>query len=90
MAARWAFYGESALKRIRDSAPDVQEDFYVLMYELTKDPHRAGLGILPLKDGPGGQYSAPFDKAVLIFEVLADHPWIHLLFVHWTDEQSSR
>jgi hypothetical protein len=85
VAARWAFYGERVLWEIREASGDVQEDFRTLMYELTKDPRRAGLGVLPLKDGTGGQYSVPFDNAVLVYEILADHPWIHLLHVAWTD-----
>jgi len=65
VAGRWAFYGERVLEQIRQASGGVQEDFRTLMYELTKDPRRAGLGVLPLKDGPGAQYSVPFDEAML-------------------------
>jgi hypothetical protein len=44
---------------------------------------------LALKDGPGGQYSVPFDAALLIFEALADHPWIHLLHIEWNPNSAS-
>ena len=82
---RWAYYGDRVLNQISQAQPDVQEAFYLLMYELTKNPRRDGLGILPLKDGPGGQFSVPFDDAVLVYEVFADHPWIHLLYVQWKE-----
>jgi hypothetical protein len=80
---RWGFYGERVLEQVRAAHVDIQEDFNTLMYELTKDPRRLGLGILPLKDGPGGQFTVPFDDSYLIYEAYADHPWIHLLHVHW-------
>lgn len=54
-----------------------------------KIPKHTGLGILPLKDGPGGQFTVPFDKAILIYEVFADHPWIHLLHVDWKRPEST-
>jgi hypothetical protein len=85
---RWAYYGDRVLAEIRKAPADVQEAFYLLMYELTKNPRRAGLGILPLKDGPGDQFTVPFDAAQLIYELFADHPWIHLLYVHWLNGQS--
>jgi hypothetical protein len=77
------------LIQIRKAPADVQEAFYLLMYELTKNPRRPGLGILPLEDGPGGQLTVPFDAAHLIYELFADHPWIHLLHVHWVNGRTA-
>ena len=87
---RWAYYGAHVFEQLGDASPDIQEDFNVLMFELTKDPRRRGLGILPLKDGPGGQFTVPFDEAYLIYELFADHPWIHLLHVIWRGESRNR
>jgi len=60
-----------------------RKDFYTLIYELTKDPRRDGLHILPLKDGPGGHFTVPFDDAYLIYELFTDYPRVHLLQDHW-------
>lgn len=59
---------------------------YAIVQSLSENPTGANLGVRVMKLGthpPGGWYSAPFDKALLIFERMADHPHIRLDHVTW-------
>ena len=71
------------LDEIAGASGDVQEDFYRLMYELTKHPKRQRTGALPMKDATPNGWSAPFDHALLYYQVLKDHPRIDLLSIRW-------
>jgi hypothetical protein len=94
---KWGFHGESVLQQIRTASPNAQEDFRVLMYRLMKDPTSKDAGVLPLRYGIArpwgrtipGTYTAPFDDALLVYEVLADYPQLNLLAVRWNDRPTS-
>jgi hypothetical protein len=79
---RWEFYGQSVLDEIAKAPQDVREDFARLMDRLTWNPRRA-TGVRPLRTEPGG-FTALFDEAILVYQVLADYPRIHLLLLVWT------
>ncbi len=92
---RWeVWWGQSVLKEIDQAPPDVREDFTIFLYELAADPTSPKLGVLrsrddnlpPVPNRPGyaGSYTVQFKKlAILEFEILADHPWIHLIHLVW-------
>ena len=66
----------------------LRTQFYSLVEKMAANPNASGLGVRPLKLGthpPGGWYSAPFDRALLIFQMMADFPLIRLLYVTWLD-----
>ncbi len=77
----WDFYGEAVLKEVANAPPQVRADFVRLMNRLTTNPRRAR-GVRPLRTEPAG-FTAPFDDALLVYQVLADYPRIHLLLVAW-------
>jgi hypothetical protein len=49
---------------------------------LTRNPRDRQAGVRPLKTEPGG-YTAPFDDALLVYQVLRDFPCIQLRMVRW-------
>jgi hypothetical protein len=57
------------------ASEDVQEEFYVLMERLSRNPKDPELAITPSKDAPE-TYSAPFDESLAEYQILADHPWL--------------
>ncbi len=77
----WEFYGEAVLSEVAKARPQVREDFVRLMNRLTTNP-RQGRGVRQLRTEPGG-FTAPFDDALLVYQVLADYPRIHLWLVVW-------
>lgn len=38
---------------------------------------------LETKDGYPGTYAAPFDDALLVYQVMEDHPLVDLRHIHW-------
>lgn len=83
---RWTYSGKAVLHEIRTAPPDVQEDFATLLYQLTRNPEGRA-GALPSRDDTPGGWTAPFDSAMLFYQVLADHPHLYLLLIRW-DEHS--
>lgn len=67
---RWEYQGEGILEEI-SPAP-----------MLTRNPRDRQAGVRPLKTEPGG-YTAPFDDALLVYQVLRDFPCIQLRMVRW-------
>lgn len=66
------------------ASEDVQEEFYILMERLTRNPKDPELAIVPSKDAPG-TYSAPFDDGLVEYQILADHPWLWVSRIAWLD-----
>ncbi len=81
-AFRWEVYGEPVLDEIAEAPLEVRQDFARLLDQLTRNPRHRRASVRPLRAAPGG-YSAPFDDALLVYQVLADYPRIHLLLVVW-------
>jgi hypothetical protein len=83
----WTFYGDSVLAKVRTTPADVQEAFYSLLARMRGDPSSPRLGARALKAGSiqpwpptvTGHYTVPFEHGLLTYEVLADHPAVHLL-----------
>lgn len=82
-AFRWDFHGEGVLEEVAKQTAEVREDFAKLMDRLTRNPRNQRVGVKPVMTTPGG-FTAPFDDALLVYEVFADYPRIHLLLVVWT------
>ena len=58
----------------------VRQDFFRLMQRLSRNPYDPTVGVRPLRTKPSG-YTAPFDDALLAYEVQPDYPRIHLVLV---------
>lgn len=80
---RWTYSGNAVLHEVAQAPIDAREDFTVLMYRLAKNPRDKAAGALPSRDGTPGGWTAPFDDALLFYQVLADHPHFYLLLVRW-------
>ena len=50
-----------------------------LMARIRVSPRDPEAGVRPMIQGAPQSYTAPFDRALLLYQVLADHPVIHLL-----------
>jgi len=80
---RRGFHLEGRVKKALAGAPvDVQEQFYVLLERLSLNPTDRKLGVLQTEDAPA-TYTAPFDAALLTYQVLADHPVIWVAQITW-------
>jgi hypothetical protein len=64
----------------------VQAEFGALISRLRHNPKDRSLGVEPLRDSYPNAYLVEFDRAVLIFQVLLDHPVIELLQVTWLED----
>ena len=64
--------------------PDAETrvQFGELLEDLLTAPRRTP-GVLATKDGYPGMFTAPFDDALVVFQVMADHPLVDLHHVHW-------
>lgn len=79
---RWDFHGEGVLDEIARAPVEVREDFARLLGALVRNPRDPKAGVKPLKSAPGG-FTAPFDDALLVYQVLKDYPRMQLLLVRW-------
>ncbi len=61
---------------------EVRQAFARLMDQLTLNPYDSMVGVQPLRTRPNA-YTAPFDDALMVYEVQPDYPRIHLLLVVW-------
>jgi hypothetical protein len=61
---------------------EVRQDFARLMSRLVLNPRDTKAGVKQLKTAPGG-FTAPFDDALLVYQILRDYPRIQLLLVRW-------
>ncbi len=78
----WEYEGQVVLDEVSKAPPAVRTDFIILLDKLTKNPRDKRYGVRPLRTAAGG-YTAPFDAAVLVYQVLADYGRIRLLLVAW-------
>jgi hypothetical protein len=78
--------GEETLQRIHER-PEVWNDWLILAEGLSEDPRNPAVGD-PLRDTEArpGTYSASFDEAVLLYQVMADFPIVELLQVTWLSD----
>jgi hypothetical protein len=79
---RWDFHGDEVRQEILRASPEAREDFRRLLNLLVRNPRSQEIGAKPLRSKPGG-YTAPFDDALLVYQVFADYPRIQLLLVRW-------
>lgn len=89
---RYTYYGEQVLSEI-DGAPDrIKRDFVAVAESLSENPYGTSIGVRPLKglNFTPQMYSVPFDDALLVFQVMADHPVILLIHVTWVDGHRPR
>jgi hypothetical protein len=71
-------------RALAGASEDVQEEFYVLMEQLSRDAKNPELAIVPSKDAPH-TFTAPFDEALVEFQDLADYPLLWVSRIIWLD-----
>lgn len=85
---RYSFYLEGKIKkRLAEARPEQREDFYRVLEQICLNPKGWGL---PLKDNvPPSAFTASFDQAVMLYQVLADHPVVWVLQITWLEDFAS-
>jgi len=89
---RYTYHGEKVLSEIDDAPDRIKRDFVAVAESLSENPYGTSIGVRPLKGltFTPQMYSAPFDDALLVFQVMADHPIILLIHVTRVDGQRPR
>jgi hypothetical protein len=77
----YSLRGDNVLQRI-SARPEVWDDWLALADQLTGSPRTAGDSIRDF-DALPSTYTAEFDAAVLMYQVMADYPIVELLQVTW-------
>lgn len=68
-------------------APDqVRADLAELLDRLIVNPKDGRVGVMELRGDDWPAYTAPFDRAILLFSLTADYPCIRLLQITWLDD----
>jgi hypothetical protein len=73
-------------KRLARAEPRQQADCYELLDWICTNPPGPGL---PVKDDLPSTFSASFDEAVMMYQVLADHPVIWVSQITWLEDFTS-
>lgn len=84
---RYSFHLEAKVeKRLTKARPQQQADCYELLDQICANPPGPGL---PVKDDLPSMFAASFDDAVMMFQVLADHPVIWVSQIAWLEDFAS-
>jgi hypothetical protein len=68
---------------LRGASPEEREQFFALLDHLAVNPTDPMVGVAPVRDDLPQTYTAPFDFAVVMFQVLADYPVIWVAQITW-------
>jgi len=71
-------------RALAKATEDVQEEFFVLMERLSRNPRDPEIAIVLSRDAPA-TYTAPFDDGLVEYQILADHPWLWVSRIIWLD-----